>query len=1051
MKYQNFGYINLHSHYSLLNGTIKIPDIIKKAKELDCSFLALTDISNMYGAVDFYKECQKNKIKPVLGVSIYLSNGTNVKPHTILLAKNNNGYKNLIKVINKAQSDLNSNTANISEDEMLKHTDGLIQIIPFQNSIIETQIKEKNFKAAEEKLKKHKQAFGDDLYIGISPITHTDSLVSFGNVTKIKTILQHPVFYLEKEDKPIRDVVIRIKQNQLSNKEEELFDYDFSFMDLKNYKTKYKEAFDSLEEIYEKTEEYLEFGNWIFPEVKLKHKDNCEDEFAFLIENAIKNHVYIKDSKEVRDRIKLEFDIIKTKKYIPYFLSILTIVDYMHKNDILTMTRGSAAGSLISYLLSISNVDPLKYKIPFERFLNPYRPSAPDIDIDIADDKRNNVINFIFKTFKKERVAQIGTFGTMSARAVVRDVARAMGFSYTVGDRIAKLIPFGDQGHMMTIDRALEESKELTDFCAQEIPKKIIETAKKIEGNVRHISKHAAGVLIAPDNLDNYIPVEYDKKTLDQPIPITQYNMHSSEEVGLLKFDILGISYLAILADARNRVNKRFKININLATLPLDDKKTYDFLSSGKTVAVFQLGGEGVTQTVKNLRPETLSDISAIIALYRPGPIKIIDEYIARKNGQKSSKAFHTEMEPFLKDSYGLLVYQDDLLYTALTLANYDWKEVDVFRKAVGKKIPKLMAEQEIEFKERCVNHSKMSKSEASAVWDLFEPFTGYGFNKAHAYSYAMVSYQTAYMKANYTADYMAAALTSEAENYDRSVIFFGECKKLNIPILKPDINKSFYAYEVEEENTDSIRIGLKSIKNLGTKIAMAIVEERQENGKFSNLKNFLQRMSSYKVINKKSLEALICSGGLDEFGTRATFMKNIGMLLEYEKEFKQTQTSEQKTLFSGSSVSTELVLVEEGIKDSESQNQFWEKNLLGVYISGHPIAKHNKNTEFQIEDIKKKSRVGDYVSVNVVITKIKKVKNKKGGMMIFFSVEDEFETIEVACFDADNLIDIYEELIVVNKCVNITAKMNKRDNEPTLIIEYDDALDNQIKELKNV
>ena len=345
----------------------------------------------------------------------------------------------------------------------------------------------------------------------------------------------------------------------------------------------------------------------------------------------------------------------------------------------------------------------------------------------------------------------------------------------------------------------------------------------------------------------------------------------------------------------------------------------------------------------------------------------------------------------------------------------------------------------------------KLCKSLILAVWNLFDPFTGYGFNKAHAYSYAMVSYHTAYMKANYTADYMAAALTSEAENYDRSVLFFGECKKLNIPILKPDVNKSFYTYEVEEENGDSIRIGLKSIKNLGTKTALSIVEEREKNGNFDNLKDFLQRMSFYKVINKKSLEALICSGSLDKFSTRATFMKNIGLLLEYEKEFKQTQTSAQETLFSESSALGELVLIDKGMKDSESQNQFWEKDLLGVYISGHPIAKHNKNIDFQIEDIKKKSRVGDYVSVNVVITKIKKVKNKKGGMMIFFSVEDEFETIEVACFDADKLIDLYEELIVVNKCVNITAKMNRRDNEPTLIIEYDDASNNQIKELKSV
>ncbi len=1047
MKDQSFGYINIHTHYSLLNGTVKIPKIVKKAKELNCDFLALTDISNMYGAIDFYKECQKNKIKPILGVSIFIERQNQSSSHTLLLAKNLLGYKNLIKIINKAQQNTNSNAPCVSESDLINHSNGLIQIIPFQNSIIDEDLKQKNFTKASATMQTHKNAFGDDIYIGICPTIDIDVYTTFAKEVGIKTVLQHPVFYLEEEDKEIRDVVIRIKQHKLSNEEEELYDYDFSFYDLIQYKDQYKEAFSSLDEINTKTEEYLEFGNWIFPEVQLKHKDNYEDEFIFLIEDALKYKKHVEDTKIVRDRIKIELEIIKNKGYIRYFLAVLHIVQFMHKNNIPTMTRGSAAGSLIAYILSISNVDPLRYKIPFERFLNPYRPSAPDIDIDIADDKRNLVIDFISESFGKDRVAQIGTFGTMSARAVVRDVARALGHSYTVGDRIAKLIPFGDQGHMMTIDRALEESKDLREFCKMEIPNKILETSKKIEGNVRHISKHAAGVLITPKSTDNYIPVEYDKKSLDQNIPITQYNMHSVEELGLLKFDILGISYLAILASARDRVNKRFNKNIDLSNLPLDDKTTFDFLSDGNTVAVFQLGGQGLTQTVKKLQPENISDVAAIIALYRPGPIKTIDEYIARKNGQSFSQAFHPKMEPFLKDSYGLLVYQDDLLYTALTLANYTWKEVDIFRKAVGKKIPELMAEQEVEFKSRCVKHSKMTKKESEDVWELFAPFTGYGFNKAHAYSYAMISYQTAYMKANYTADYMAAALTSEAENYERSVTFFSECKKIGIPILTPNVNKSVYVYSVEKiGDKDAIRIGLKSIKNLGTKVALSIVEEREKGGDFINIENFLQRMSFYNVINKKSLEALVCSGSLDEFDTRATYMENIDLLLKYEKEIKQTKESLQESLFSKTTLQDNLIL-EKTKDDSKAQNQFWEKNLLGVYISGHPVTKYNEDSDFQIADIVK-SNVGEFVAVNVVITKIKKVKNKKGGTMLFFMVEDEYESIEVACFDADNLIDTYEELIVVNKCVNITAKVSQRDDENLLILEHDDTTDNQIKDL---
>ena len=1038
MKEKSFGFLNTHSHYSLLNGIMKIPELVSQAKKAGCTALALTDISNMYGAIEFYKECEKNDIKPILGVSIFIETDSELHPHTILLAKNELGYTNLLKIITLSQFNEDKSTQpSIKKEQLIKNSEGLIQIIPYFNSEITQEIVKGDINEADKIINEYKKCYREDLYIGISPFMKKEETKSFAQKVGLKTILQFPIFYAKETDSEIRGVVLRIKQVRCPEDEDEVLAEGVHIRDraeISDALKDDKDILDNLSEMIDSVQTYLKFGEWIFPNIKLENKETPEEELKYKVADRMKNRQDVEKNKETEDRIKLEMDIINAKGYAPYFLAVMDIIDFMRKKDIPTTTRGSAAGSLVSYITGITNVNPILYKIPFERFLNPFRPSAPDIDIDIADNKRNEVIEYISNHFGKDKVAQIGTFGSMMARAAIRDTARALSYSYTIGDRLAKLVPLGKQGFPVTIDSSLKEIKEFRKAYEEETPKKIIDLAKRIEGNARHLSKHAAGVVISPDKLINRIPLEKDSRSVEEK-PITQYDMRAVEDIGLLKFDILGITNLAVLADARDRVNKRFNKKIVLNSLPLDDKKTYEFMSAGHTTAIFQLGGNGITNYIKQLRPESINDIAAIIALYRPGPMSVIPQYIKRKNGEEKVSYFHPSMEKYLKPSYGLLVYQDDLLYTAMELANYDWKEVDVFRKAVGKKIPELMARQETEFKERCVKHSKMKKTDVDYIWELFDPFKAYGFNKAHAFSYALISYQTAYMKANYTTDYMAAVLTSEFHDSDKTTVVFQECKRLGIKILPPDINKSNGIYEVETSNdNDAIRIGLYGIKNFGTGAADEIIKARSKEGKFKNLEDFIKRAAKANIINKKSMEALIQSGALNEFGSRSNLLFNLPFLLSLGREHSDTVSNDQIGLFNSVEAEHDFEL-QPGGSENEEQNLFWEKTMLGTYISGHPVIKHLENAinPASIENIKRMGN-GEPVELISVITKIKKVVTKKGSRMLFITLEDVYDTIMASC-DEEKMGE-YEELLAENKCISIQAKIWVKEEERTLVID---------------
>ncbi|TSC69698.1 MAG: DNA polymerase III subunit alpha, partial [Parcubacteria group bacterium Gr01-1014_70] len=822
------------------------------------------------------------------------------------------------------------------------------------------------------------------------------------------------------------------------------------------------EAIANTERIAEQCNVTLELGKFIFPNFPLEPGHTADQMLDELTRSGLHDR-RLEATSELEERRNYELEIIKQKNYAPYFLVVADLLRFSREKGIYTTVRGSAAGSLVAYLCGITNVNPIEYQLPFERFLNPFRPSAPDIDMDFADNRREEVIAYAKKTYGDDKVAQIGTFGTMMARGAVRDVARALGKSYEFGDQIAKLIPMGSQGFPMTIDHALELQPELQHLNdTNEEVKYVLSIAKKLEGTIRHVSVHAAGVVIAPKPLTEYVPIQYDPK--ENTKLITQYDMYTVGEdgVGLTKLDFLGIRNLAILEDAVRLVKEYRNVKIDIEAIPFDDKNTFTMLSKGETEGLFQLNGTNMTSYLKELKPTTIYDINAMVALYRPGPMNNIPEYIDRKHGKKPITYFHPKAETFLAKSYGILVYQDDLLFTALELAGYNWETVDKFRKAVGKKIPAEMAKQHEIFVEGCQTHSGMTKDEAEHIWNLFEPFQGYGFNKAHAACYGRVAYQTAYMKANFPAEYMCAVLTAESGDIEKVAIIIAECARMGIPVLPPEINTSRKDFTLInpirnsrqhlntpqglpqqsiisngiKKDTDQIRFGLLTIKNLGTNTVDAILAERDAHGLFHSLQDLLERLPPHDI-NKKSLEALVKSGTLDEIAERNQVLHNMDAILEYNREASKARERNQASLFSMMDNSSSYALrLPEAKPASVSERLAWEKELLGLYVSGHPLEAFKEKISKACSKIStiKSFRPGALVTMVGMVSTAKKILTKKGELMMFLRLEDGSDSIEAVVFPS--VLGKYANLLQQNSCVFIKGKTSERDGNTSILVD---------------
>ena len=1061
-----FTHLHTHSHYSLLQALPKIPELIGAAKKEEMEALALTDNGNMYGAIEFYKECQKAGIKPIIGIDAYLASRTRFDKQAgidkdrfrlVLLCKNEKGYKNLLKLVTASYLEGFYYKPRIDFEILEKYSEGLICISSSWSGDISTALRNKNVELAKELIQKYKNIFSNngskDFYIEITKHPelvghneHMNTLAIFAKQNEVDIVATHDIYYIAPEDREARNTLMAISQGApQSGGERGVWDEDedFSFLSEIEVKKRFEdipEAIFNNHKITALCNLELELGKWILPNYTIENSLSHDDELRRLTYQGLAERG-LEKTQEIIDRIEYELKVISDKKYSPYFLVVSDLLRYARENEILTTTRGSVGGSIVSYLNFITTINPIEFKLPFERFLNPFRPKAPDIDMDIADDRRDEMIGYAKKKHGIDKVVQIGTFGTMMARGSVRDTARALGFAYTVGDKIAKLIPMGAQGFPMTIDRALAEVPELVELYKKDADsKKIIDMAKKIEGCARHMSVHAAGVIIAPTPVTDYSPLQFDPK--DNTQIITQYDMYSITDeydgVGLLKFDFLGIRNLAILADAVKRVEKIKGIKIDTENIPLDNKKTFEMLARGETIGLFQLNGDGMTRALIDLKPSIIYDINVMVALYRPGPMENIKEYTARKHGEKPVTYLHPKMKNFLEHTFGVLVYQDDLLYTAIEIAGYNWGEVDRFRKAIGKKNREEMAKQHIMFVEGCQKHGKMSEKKAEELWNLFVPFQGYGFNKAHAAGYGKLAYQTAYMKANFPGIYMSAVLTAESGDVEKVAEIITECKRMGIEILPPDINESFSDFTLvkkEIKQKETIRFGLTTIKNFGEGISHTITAERKKNGKFKSLEDFLTRIQD-RNLNKKSLEALVKAGAFDNFGERGQMLANTEVLLEYNKESMGNEN--QDSLFSLSSASDFSPLHLNPSKPAtQTEKLAWEKELLGLYVSGHPLEQFKEklaNQKNTIKKIKESSKENDIVIVGGLIENMRDILTKNGDKMFFIKFVDLTDEIELVVFP--RVLQEFSSVFIPDQCIAVKARVSLRNGEKTLIAE---------------
>ncbi len=1057
-----FVHLHNHSHYSLLDGLTKIENMVARTKELGMDAIALTDHGNLYGAIEFYQKAKKAEIKPILGVEAYVSPGARTDKtsesvsgngrlpyyHLILLAKNETGWKNLIKLVSRGFFEGFYYKPRVDKELLREHHEGLIALSACLTGEIQRLLLAGRYEDATRTALEYRDIFGtDNFYLEIGSHPHIPDiekvnagLVKLSKDTGIPLVATQDAHYLKKEDAEFHDILLAIQTgNKLSDGDRlSLKDDDYSLRSPEEMIELFKdlpEAIENTGKIADRCNVEIEFGKIRLPKFETPNKEVPIDYLKQLVEERL-SHRFKETTQEIRDRIDFELGVIEKMGFADYFLIVQDFINWAKDYGIVVGPgRGSAAGSMVSYVLGITDIDPLKYGLLFERFLNPERIQMPDIDVDFTDRRRDEVLNYVKEKYGEDKVAQIITFGTMAARAAIRDAGRALGMSYTFCDQIAKLIPFNPTQGMKIgwLDKCLENVGELKALYENDPQaKRVIDAARKLEGVARHASVHACGVVISKDPLMDIVPLQFSPQ--DPNAVITQFEMHSIEDLGLLKMDFLGLKNLTIIEDTLRLVHDLRGEDIDISNLPLDDKKTYELLQLADTTGVFQFESAGMRRYMKDLRPSELEDLIALVALYRPGPIELIPSYIKRKQGEETITYLHPKLEPILKPTYGVGVYQEQMMRIARDLAGYTLAEADTLRKAIGKKIKKLLDEQQEKLTKGMIANG-IDKKTAGAIWELFPPFARYGFNRSHAACYALIGFQTAYLKAHYPVEFMTALLNADSGDTDRIAFLVGEAKKAGIEVLPPDIQKSLREFVPDGPN---IRFGLLAVKNVGLAIVDAIVDERARGGLFRDMTDFLARVE-HKDLNKKSLESLLKAGAFDSLGTeRNEGLQNMEEILKFITTARRTRADSANSLFGDNHKSNSKLVLKAAPPATQAEKLAWEKELMGLYISDHPLRAHEAKIKASLaKSVKDATAITNerlHFTVAGIISSIKKISTKNGQPMVFATLADMHDSMELIVF-SDSLQKnpvAWQE----NKVVVVSGRMSARNGEYKMICE---------------
>lgn len=1073
----DYVHLHNHTHHSLLDGLTKIPALMGRVKELGMEAVAITDHGTMSGVIDFYKNATSSGVKPVLGMEAYVAARSRhdrdpgkdkARYHLIILAMNNVGYKNLMKLSTQANLEGMYYKPRIDHELLEKYNEGLIVLSACASGELGEQLRVDNYDEARRIAEWYKSVFGDRYYLELQDHGHPDCPSKWDVQVKINAHLERlskdlniacvvtsDGHYLDHSDQEAHEILLCVGTGSFLSDEKRmsLKDFELHVTDPADIISRWgrtnPEAVANTRRIADRCHVDIELGKILIPKfptpsgesekeyldqlvyqgMAMRYLDKTEDEATTMQNDQIRPLL----SDAQRDRLDMEFGVLDKMGYNGYFLIVQDFINWGKKQGIIFGPgRGSAAGSIVAFALNITDLDPLKYDLLFERFLNPDRISMPDIDIDIQDTRRGEVIEYCARKYGSDRVTNIGTFGTMAARAAVRDVARVLQVPYGESDRLSKLIPPPAQGRHIPLSISVKEDADLKkEYESNPTAKQVFDFAIRLEGTIRSHGVHAAGVVIAPDAVVNYVPLEMAQKG----VVATQFPMGPVEDLGLLKMDFLGLSNLTIINNALRIIKKVHGETIDLATLPLDDKATYDLFQRGDTTGVFQLESAGMKRYLRGLKPTVFEDIIAMVALYRPGPMQFIESFIRRKHGQEEISYLHPGMENSLKNTYGILVYQEQFMQISKEWCGFSGGQADTLRKAVGKKQIDLMKKVKPEFVEGAIKVGGATKEIAETFWDQLEEFANYCFNKSHAACYGLISYWTAYLKAHYPEAFMAALMTSDQDDTERLAIEINECKHMGIEVHNPDVNESFVEFAVVPDKKQ-IRFGMAAVKGVGVGAVEEVLRAR-EGGKFTSIEDFAKRVSTSKF-NKKAWDSLIKAGGFDAFGDRSDLLYNLETIQAFASKIQKEAASGQTDLFglmgdAGASIQPTMTLQAAPAKHTEKERLMWERELLGLYISSHPLDAYAAYLDEQTQPLTQ--LVPDYdsrkMTVGGIVSTVRTIVTKSGSKMAFVGLEDKFSEGEIIIFP--NLFEQVGAKLVQDAIVRISGKNSARDRDGNL------------------